>query len=50
MKAKSNFSQLAKESTAKGAIVMVGGIAVFIAGFVIWSASGMVGAIVTSLM
>lgn len=46
MKVKENHSSLAEEAAAKGAIGVFGGIAVFIGGFVVWSACCMGGAIV----
>ena len=46
MKAKSSYSRIATEAAAKGTIGIFVGIAVFIAGFVAWSAAGAGGAIV----
>lgn len=49
MKVKENHSSLAEEAAAKGAMGLFGGIAVFIGGFVLWSASCMGGAIIDLL-
>jgi len=49
MKAKSNFSQLVEESTAKGSIAIFSGIAAFIGGFVAWSVSCVGGALISLL-
>jgi hypothetical protein len=49
MKAKGNFSRLVEESAAKGTMGVFGAIAIFIGGFVVWSASCMGGAIIKML-
>jgi hypothetical protein len=41
MKAKSNFSKLVVETVARGSLIVFGFLAVFIAGFVTWSFSGL---------
>ncbi len=45
MKAKSNFSNLVAETTAKGSLAVFGGITIFMGGFIAWSAAGAVSAI-----
>ncbi len=45
MKAKSNFSVLVAETTAKGSLAIFAGIALFLGGFITWSAAGAVSAI-----
>lgn len=49
MKVKENHSSLAEEAAAKATIGVFGGIAVFIGGFVTWSACCMGGAIINLL-
>lgn len=46
MKAKSNFSTLVAETTAKGSLALFAGIGVFLAGFITWSAAGAISAII----
>jgi hypothetical protein len=46
MKAKSNFSTLVAETTAKGSLALFAGIGIFLAGFITWSAAGAVSAII----
>lgn len=46
MKAKSNFSTLVAETTAKGSLAIFAGIGVFLAGFITWSAAGAISAII----
>ncbi len=40
MKAKTNYSVLLAETTAKGSLAIFAGAAVFLGGFVTWSAAG----------
>ncbi len=40
MKAKNNFSVLLAETTAKGSLAIFAGVAVFLGGFITWSAAG----------
>lgn len=47
MKAKSNFSTLVAETTARGSLAVFAGIAIFLAGFVTWSAASAIGALVS---
>jgi len=42
MKAKNNFSVLLAETTAKGSLAIFAGVAVFLGGFITWSAAGTV--------
>lgn len=49
MKAKSNFSTLVAETTARGSLAIFAGASIFLAGFVSWSAASAVGAIVNLL-
>ncbi len=42
MKAKNNFSVLLAETTAKGSLALFAGAAVFLGGFITWSAAGTV--------
>lgn len=46
MKAKSNFSTLVAETTAKGSLALFAGIGIFLAGFITWSAAGAISAII----
>ena len=46
MKAKKSYSGIVAGTTAKGGIAILAGIAVFIGGFVAWSAAGFGNAIV----
>ncbi len=46
MKAKSNFSNLVAETTAKGSLAVFAGLTIFMGGFVAWSAAGAVNAII----
>lgn len=46
MKVKSNYSTLVAEATARGSLAIFAGVAIFLAGFVSWSAASAVGAIV----
>ena len=46
MKAKSNFSTLVAETTAKGRLAIFARIGVFLAGFITFSAAGAVSAII----
>lgn len=46
MKAKSSYSGIVAHTAAKGTIGIFSAIALFIAGFVMWSAAGVGGAIV----
>ena len=45
MKAKNNFSTLVAETTARGSLAIFAGVAIFLAGFVTWSAASAAGAI-----
>jgi hypothetical protein len=45
MKAKSNFSNLVAETTAKGSLAVFAGLAIFMGGFIAWSAAGTISAI-----
>jgi hypothetical protein len=47
MKAKSNFSTLVAETTAKGSLALFAGIGVFLAGFITWSAAGAISAFIS---
>lgn len=47
MKAKSNFSQLVAQSSAKASLALFAGITIFIGGFVTWSLASLVGGIVS---
>jgi len=47
MKAKSNFSTLVAETTAKGSLALFAGIGVFLAGFITWSAAGAISAVIS---
>ena len=49
MKAKSNFSTLVVETTARGSLALFAGAGIFLAGFVSWSAASAVGAIFSIL-
>jgi hypothetical protein len=40
MKAKTNYSVLLAETTAKGSLAIFAGVAVFLGGFITWSAAG----------
>jgi hypothetical protein len=42
MKAKSNFSTLVAETTARGSLAVFAGITIFLSGFVTWSAGSAV--------
>ncbi len=46
MKAKSNFSTLVAETTAKGSLALFAGIGIFLAGFITWSAAGAISAVI----
>lgn len=46
MKAKSNFSTLVAETTAKGSLALFAVVGVFLAGFITWSAAGAISAII----
>lgn len=46
MKAKSNFSTLVAETTAKGSLALFAGIGIFLAGFITWSAAGAISALI----
>lgn len=46
MKAKSNFSTLVAETTARGSLAVFAGITIFLAGFITWSAASAIGALV----
>ncbi len=47
MKAKNNFSVLLAETTAKGSLAIFAGAALFLGGFITWSAAGSVSGIVS---
>jgi len=47
MKAKSNYSILLAETTAKGSLALFAGVAVFLGGFITWSAAGSVSGIIS---
>jgi hypothetical protein len=47
MKAKNNFSNLVAETTAKGGLAVFAGIAVFLGGFIAWSAATAIGGLVS---
>lgn len=49
MKAKNNFSVLLAETTAKGSLAIFAGVAVFLGGFITWSAAGTVSGILSLL-
>ena len=46
MKAKSSYSGIVANTAAKGTIALFSAIALFIVGFVMWSAAGVGGAII----
>lgn len=46
MKAKSNFSTLVAETTARGSLAVFAGVSIFLAGFVTWSAASAVSALI----
>lgn len=46
MKAKSNFSTLVAETTARGSLALFAGVTIFLAGFVTWSAASAISAII----
>ncbi len=47
MKAKNNFSVLLAESTAKGSLAIFAGAALFLGGFITWSAAGAISGIIS---
>lgn len=47
MKAKSSFSGMASGAVAKGTIGIFSAVAAFVAGFIVWSAAGLGGALIT---
>lgn len=49
MKAKNNFSVLLAETTAKGSLAIFAGIAVFLGGFISWSAAGSISGVLSLL-
>ena len=49
MKAKSNYSVLLAETTAKGSLAIFAGIAVFLSGFITWSAAGAISGLASLL-
>lgn len=46
MKAKSSYSGIAADAAAKGTIGIFAAVTVFVAGFVVWAAAGVGGAII----
>ena len=49
MKAKNNFSVLLAETTAKGSLAIFAGAAVFLGGFITWSAAGAISGLASLL-